>query len=50
MKLDEFDFKLLNALIEMPEEKFKVLAQKLQTTLPTIYNRIDKLKKIHYFL
>lgn len=45
MKLDKLDEKILNSLMDGPEKKLKKVALDVKTTLPTLYNRIDRLKK-----
>ena len=45
MGLDKLDFDILNYLVEKEKQQYKTMAKELETTLPTIYNRIDKLKK-----
>lgn len=45
LNADETDLKLLKFISKSKEQSYKEAAKKLGATLPTIYNRIDKLKK-----
>ncbi len=44
-KVDDFDKKLLNLLIEDGEIKYKEIAKQLSTTIGTVHNRIKALQE-----
>lgn len=46
-KIDAFDKRLLNLLIEGGNIRYKEIAQKLDTTIGTVHNRIKALENSH---